>query len=196
MELKTCEVYFDFAKKREEYCLNLTGNIGQRYLKQKRQCFIGDLTYYPPITTYLYPLLGVFLSLLFITVVIMLLAKTCNEKIKKRAATAFPSFLDFKPTQTHLCKPLKIEPETVVRDLQIEPITHDPAENIMLIEIDPNEQQSWDRQSSSVDSKKYNKYGVGDLEIQDSRSSTGGYDCPHVLTLEMSPGDEVQGYRN
>ncbi|KAI7810499.1 interferon gamma receptor 1 [Triplophysa rosa] len=217
-ELKTCEASFAFAKKRDKYCLNLTGEIGQRLLKQKRQCFIGDLTYYPPITTYLYPLLGVVLSLLFISFIIMLLAKICNEQIKKKAATAFPSFLDFKPPQTHLCKPLKTVQENVASDLRIELVTHDPAENTMLIEIDPDEQQSSDWQSSSVDSKNYNKYG-GDGDLEDARSSSdldlgetvnschthtsrsisdtsAGYDCPHVLRLEMSPGDEVQGYRN
>lgn len=101
-------------------------------------------------------------------------------------------------------------------DLVLKPLTHDndPAEDT-LIDIKSDERQSPD---SSVDSKNYNKYG-GDGDLEDARSSSGfdfgemvdscqthtdrsisdtsaGYDCPHVLRLEMSPGDIVQGYRN
>lgn len=114
-----------------------------------------------------------------------------------------------------------MEPENVASDLRIEPIAHnkDPAEDVTLIDIDLEEQQSSDCQRSSVDSKNYNNYGgEGDLEDAGSSSDldemvemvnsrdfhiskstsdvSAGYDCPHVLRLEMSPGDDVEGYRN
>lgn len=41
---------------------------------------------------YLYPVLGVVLTLLFITAGIILLAKKCNSKMKKKVPSMFPHF--------------------------------------------------------------------------------------------------------
>nr|XP_055060288.1 interferon gamma receptor 1 isoform X3 [Misgurnus anguillicaudatus] len=205
-EFKTCETSIAFAEEREEYCVNLTGKIGQRSLKDKKQqCFKGDLKSYPHFTTFLYPVLGVVLGLLFITTIITLLGKRCNKKIQKKAAMAFPKFLVFKPTQTHLCEPLNVEAENVARDLQILPVTSDEDPTTQLTKLI---EFSDDEPSEGQSSEHYDKNAEdGDLEDIDTSSidteavdSTGGlssgYDCPHALRLEMSPGDLVEGYRS
>lgn len=46
----------------------------------------------PSFTVYLYPGLGVVLTLLFITAGIILLAKKCNSKMKKKVPSMFPHF--------------------------------------------------------------------------------------------------------
>ncbi|XP_065151242.2 interferon gamma receptor 1 isoform X1 [Paramisgurnus dabryanus] len=194
------------AEEREENCVNLTGTIGKRSLKdEKPLCFKGDLNSYPPFTTYLYPVLGVVLTLLFITTIITLLGKRCNQKIKKKAAMAFPNFLVFKPTQTHLCKPLNVEAENVARDLQILPVTcdKDPTQHTKLIEFSDDEDKPSEGQSSEHYDMNAEDGDLKDIDTSsidmDAGDSTGGlssgYDCPHALRLEMSPGDLVEGYR-
>ncbi|XP_065151243.2 interferon gamma receptor 1 isoform X2 [Paramisgurnus dabryanus] len=205
-EFETCKTSIAIAEEREEYCVNLTGTIGQRSLTDKKQqCFKGDLKSYPPFTTYLYPVLGVVLTLLFITTIITLLGKRCNQKIKKKAAMAFPNFLVFKPTQTHLCKPLNVEAENVARDLQILPVTcdKDPTQHTKLIEFSDDEDKPSEGQSSEHYDMNAEDGDLKDIDTSsidmDAGDSTGGlssgYDCPHALRLEMSPGDLVEGYR-
>ncbi|XDV15758.1 hypothetical protein PO909_015767, partial [Leuciscus waleckii] len=109
---KTCETSIEFSEHirvSQNYCVDLTGKIEWgRKLNLRRSCFKGDIRIYTSFTVYLYPVLGVVLSLLFITGIIMLLVTKINSEIKKRSIAAFPKLLDFKPTQTHLCEPLRL----------------------------------------------------------------------------------------
>ncbi|XP_051559913.1 interferon gamma receptor 1-like [Myxocyprinus asiaticus] len=208
LELKICETSIEFAEERKKYCVNLTGLIGQRELRPISECYEGDIKSY----LFLFSVLGVVLMLLFIAGLLLLLAKELNKKITMKAASAFPKFL-VKPTQTNLCKPLKLEAENVVREVQIVPLTYtgDPTEHAaLLIEIS-NQDQSSDWPNSSV-SSDHNCKNVRGSELEDVSSSgfndlvkpeskmvstsdlSAGYDCPHVTRQEMSPDDMVEVY--
>ncbi|XP_077102011.1 interferon gamma receptor 1 [Siphateles boraxobius] len=191
METKTCEASIGFSELREVYCINLSGQIGDRRLNpRRRSCFKGDIRNYPSFTVYLYPVLAVVFTLLIITGIIMLLVKKCYSEIKKKSRAAFPDFLVFKPKQTHLCEPLKLYPEAVASDLRIE-----PKEQTTLIEMSSDESSSsGDKDVGSCDLDNVSPYGDNDLDEADPGDSTIGYDCPHALRLEMSPGDIVKGY--
>ncbi|XP_056090320.1 interferon gamma receptor 1 [Rhinichthys klamathensis goyatoka] len=191
MKTKRCEVSIGFSELKEVYCVNLTGQIGDRQLNLRRgSCFEGDIRFYPPFTVYLYPVLGVVLSLLFTTGIIMLLVKKCYSEIKKKSMAAFPNFLVFKPTQTHLCEPLKLNPEAVASELHIE-----PKEQTTLIEMCGDEEaSSGDEDVGGRDLDNASPYGDNDLDEADAGDTSSGYDCPHELRLEMSPGDMVKAY--
>uniref|UniRef100_A0A672NMY3 Uncharacterized protein n=1 Tax=Sinocyclocheilus grahami TaxID=75366 RepID=A0A672NMY3_SINGR len=88
----SCEMSVVFSEHRGEYCIILTGNIEQKFFYPRSSCFTGDIRSYPPVTVYVYPVLGVVLTLLFITAVIMLLAKKCNSEMKKKVPSMFQHF--------------------------------------------------------------------------------------------------------
>ncbi|XP_051559111.1 interferon gamma receptor 1-like [Myxocyprinus asiaticus] len=192
LNLATCETSIQFREERQKYCVSLTGNIGQRQLKPTSGCYEGDIKSY----LFLYPVLGGILALLFIAGLLLLLAKKLDKKMKKKAAYAFPKSLEFEPTQTHFCNPLILEPKDVPNDLQIEPPTY-IGDSTLLTEIF-NEDQSSDCSSTSVSSDHSSNNVQGTFNESDNLSTSdlsAGYDCPHVLRQEISPGDMVEVYR-
>ncbi|XP_067259738.1 interferon gamma receptor 1 [Chanodichthys erythropterus] len=198
---KTCESSIEFSEHRGVYCVNLTGKVGQRSLNPRSKCFEGDIRIYPSFTVYLYPVLGVALTLIFITGIIMLLAKKFNSEIKKNAITAFPKFLVFNPAPAGQCKVLKVETEIMDSKVKIEPVG-DPHEQTTLIEMYSDEEQSsGDRDVGRGDLDNQCAYGPNllDEDDEDEEDEPGnlsnGYDSPHVnLSLQMSPGDTVNVY--
>ncbi|XP_067296912.1 interferon gamma receptor 1 [Pseudorasbora parva] len=194
METKTCETSVLFSEHRGNYCVSLTGQIGQRKLNPRRSCFRGDIRIYPPFTVYLYPVLGVVLTLLFLTVIIMLLVMKYNSEIKKEASSVRHRFGDIMPTQTHFCKP---ELEICVSDLHIEP-DEGLKEQTTLLEIacySDEEPAAGYKDERSGGSDTVSPYGENDLDDDTEQDDLpDGYDCPHALSLEMSPGDVVKGY--
>lgn len=179
----SCETSVVFSEHRGEYCINLTGKIGQRFFNLRSSCFTGDIRSYPSVTVYVYPVLGVVLTLLFITAVIMLLVKKFNSEIKKTATPIFQRFSDFHP---HPSKTLIVEPENVEPHLQIE---QKEEERTTLIELSTKD-------SESSDSEDNRSYGPNDLDEEEQDDQTNFYDCPHAprQRQEMSPGDTVDGY--
>uniref|UniRef100_A0A8C1ZHL0 Interferon gamma receptor 1 n=1 Tax=Cyprinus carpio TaxID=7962 RepID=A0A8C1ZHL0_CYPCA len=183
---ETSVVFSSVSEHRGKYCINLTGKIGQRYFNPTRSCFIGDIRSYPSFTVYLYPGLGVVLTLLFITAGIILLAKKCNSKMKKKVPSMFPHFFDFGDTQSHPPKTLYVVPDYVESHLQIE----DNKEQTSLISLSDN------KELESSDSEDKNSYGPNDLVEDEQSDLSDFYDCPHAprQKQEMSPGDLVDGY--
>ncbi|KAK2909319.1 hypothetical protein QQF64_000557 [Cirrhinus molitorella] len=190
MTQNTCEISIVFSKHEGEFCINLTGNIGQRNFNDKSECFTGDIKSYPPITVYVYPVLGVFLTLLFITGIIMLLVTKYKATIKKKASTLFPPSLRISLLpKTNLYTP---DPVQVDSNVHIEPRASTEEEILIEISDDKTEYSDTKDTGSSVSEAK-NPYGGNDL-VGSSSSLSEGYDCPHAPKQEMSPGDMVQGY--
>ncbi|XP_039541345.1 interferon gamma receptor 1 [Pimephales promelas] len=190
MKTERCEVLIGFSELREVYYVSLTGQIGQRPLNPRACQFKGDIRIYPPFTVYLYPVLGVALTLLFITTILMLLVKKFYSEIKKKSMAAFPNILVFEPTQTHLFEPLKLYQEAVASELHIE-----PKEQTTLLEICSDEEPtSGDEDVGGRDLDNASPYRKNALDEDDTGDDSGGYDCPHALRLEMSPGDMVNAY--
>ncbi|XP_059410735.1 interferon gamma receptor 1 [Carassius carassius] len=185
----SCEKSVVFSEHRGKYCIHLTGNIGQRFFNLRSSCFRGDIRRYTPFTVYLNPVLGVVLSLLFITGVIMLLAKKCNSEMKKKIPFMFPHFFDFGETQSHLPKTLCVVPDNVEPHLQIE-LVEDPEEQTSLVPLSDN------KDLERVYSEDKNSYGPNDLVEDEQSDLSDFYDCPHApkQKLEMSPGDTVDSY--
>ncbi|XP_051755456.1 interferon gamma receptor 1 [Ctenopharyngodon idella] len=182
---KTCETSIEFSEHRGVYCVNLTGKFGQRPLNPRSSCFEGDIRIYPSFTMYLYPVMGVVLTLIFITVIIMLLAKKFNSGIKKNAITAFPKFLVFNPASTDQCKVLSVKPEIMDSKVQIEPV-RDPHEQTTLIEMYSDEEQSsGDRDVGRGDSDNQCAYGPNMLDEDEPGNLSDGYDSPHVDVLSL-----------
>ncbi|ROL52046.1 hypothetical protein DPX16_23538 [Anabarilius grahami] len=183
MKNETCESSVEFSEHRGVYCVNLTGKFGQRPLNPRRKCFEGDIRIYPSFTVYLYPVLGVALTLIFITGIIMLLAKKFNSEIKKNAITAFPKFLVFNPAPAGQCKVLKVETEIMDSKVKIEPVG-DPHEQTTLIEMNSDEEQpSGDGDVGRGDLDNESAYGPNMLDEDDEDepgSLSNGYDSPHV----------------
>ncbi|XP_048051978.1 interferon gamma receptor 1 [Megalobrama amblycephala] len=186
MKNETCESSIEFSEHRGVYCVNLTGKFGQRPLNPRSKCFEGDISIYPSFTVYLYPVLGVASTLIFITVIIMLLAKKFNSEIKKNAITAFPKFLVFNPAPAGQCKVLKVETENMDSKVKIEPVG-DPQEKTTLIEMYSDEEQSsGDRDVRIGDLDNESAYGPNMLDEDDEDnedepgSLSNGYDSPHI----------------
>nr|WRW24792.1 cytokine receptor family member B17 [Megalobrama amblycephala] len=186
MKNETCESSIEFSEHRGVYCVSLTGGFEQRPLNPRSKCFEGDIRIYPSFTVYLYPALGVALTLIFITVIIMLLAKKFNSEIKKNAITAFPKFLVFNPAPAGQCKVLKVETEIMDSKVKIEPVG-DPQEKTMLIEMYSDEEQSsGDKDVRIGDLDNESAYGPNMLDEDDEDnedepgSLSNGYDSPHI----------------
>ncbi|NP_001347821.1 interferon gamma receptor 1 precursor [Sinocyclocheilus anshuiensis] len=185
----SCETSVVFSEHRGEYRIILTGNIGQRFFNPRSSCFTGDIRSYPPVTVYVYPVLGVVLTLLFIIAVSMLLAKKCNSEMKKKVPSMFQHFFDFDETQSHPSKTLNVVPDNVESCLQIEP-AEDTKEQTTLIPLSDT------RDLGSGDSEDKSSYGPNDLVEDEQSDLSDFYDCPHAprQKQEMSPGDTVDSY--
>ncbi|XP_073698228.1 interferon gamma receptor 1 [Garra rufa] len=191
MTHNTCEMSIEFSKHRGEYCISLTGEIGLRSFNDERSCFEGDIRSYPSVTEYVYPVLGVVLTLLFITGIIMLLVSKYNATIKKKASNIFPDSLKisllpspppYSPDKEHVDSNVRVEPKM-------------PPEEQHLKEICDNKTEYPDtKDPESSDSEAKNPYGGNDLVEDEPYNQSEGYDCPHAPRQEMSPGDMVDGY--
>uniref|UniRef100_A0A673JW79 Uncharacterized protein n=1 Tax=Sinocyclocheilus rhinocerous TaxID=307959 RepID=A0A673JW79_9TELE len=181
----TCETSVVFSEHRGEYCVNLTGKIGQRFFKLRSSCFTGDIRSYPPVTMYVYPVLGVVLTLLFITGIIMLLVTKCNSEMKEKVLPMFQYF------SVSCCLTLEPEPISVVK---IEP-AEDNKEQAPLLKMSDEERPSDTKDLGSGDSEVKSPYGPNDLVESEQSNQSGFYDCPHApRQQEMSPGDMVESY--
>ncbi|XP_052401301.1 interferon gamma receptor 1 [Carassius gibelio] len=185
----SCETSLVFSEHRGEYCFSLTGNIGQSIFNPRSSCFTGDIRRYTPFTVYLYPVLGVTLTLLFISGIIILLEKKCNSEMKKKVPSMFPHFFDFGETQSHLPKTLCVVADKVEPHLQIE-LVEDPEEQTSLVPLSDN------KDLERVYSEDKNSYGPNDLVEDEQSDLSDFYDCPHApkQKREMSPGDTVDSY--
>ncbi|XP_052462587.1 interferon gamma receptor 1-like [Carassius gibelio] len=170
----TCETSIVFSENRGEYCVNLTGKIRQRFFNLRSSCFTGD---YPPITVYVYPVLGVVLTLLFMTAIIMLLVTKCNSEIKKKILLMSPNVFDFGETKGDKCRTLKVEPEPCSA-VKIEPAKN-TKEQDLLLKIGDEEWSSSSKDLSSADSEVKNPYGPNDLVGSEQSDLSNFYDCPH-----------------
>nr|AAI63407.1 Interferon gamma receptor 1 [Danio rerio]AAI63417.1 Interferon gamma receptor 1 [Danio rerio]ACZ60618.1 cytokine receptor family member b17 [Danio rerio] len=190
---RTCEAYMSFPEIQDRYCVYLDGDIGQISFNNIRSCYTGELRDYPPTTVFLYSLLGVCVTLLVITGIILLLVKKCNAEIKKKASSAFPAFLeDMKSSNRN---PLENKPENVFSTVLIEPADPKPKEQALLLE-DSNELEqlygSTDVENTDTDTKSTT---AGSVILDDELDELqDGYDCPHALKVEIDNGDIVDAY--
>lgn len=188
---RTCEAYMSFSEIQDVYCVYLDGKFGQRPLKNTSSCYRGELRDYPPITVFLYSLLGVSATLLVITGIILLLVKKCNAEIKKKASSALPSFLEDMKSSSR--KPLEPKLENMFSSVLVEPADPDPKpkEQAPLMEDSKDPEQpygSTDLEDTDTDTKSTS----AGSDILDDKLD--GYDCPHGLKVEIDNGDIVDGY--
>uniref|UniRef100_A0A673K3S5 Uncharacterized protein n=1 Tax=Sinocyclocheilus rhinocerous TaxID=307959 RepID=A0A673K3S5_9TELE len=167
MKQNTCETSVVFSEHRGEYCVNLTGKIGQRFFKLRSSCFTGDIRSYPPVTMYVYPVLGVVLTLLFITGIIMLLVTKCNSEMKEKSPSVFK-------THDDECRTLKVEPEPI-SVVKIEP-AEDNKEQAPLLKMSDEERPSDTKDLGSGDSEVKSPYGPNDLVESEQSNQSGFYD--------------------
>ncbi|XP_056312418.1 interferon gamma receptor 1 isoform X2 [Danio aesculapii] len=190
---RTCEVYMNFSEIQDVYCVYLEGEIGQIRLNNTSSCYTGELRDYPPITVLLYSLLGVCVTLLVITSIILLLVKKCNAEIKKKASSAFPSFLEDMKSSNR--KPLEPKLENMFSSVLIEPADPKPKQQALLLEDSNDLEQpfgSTDLENTDTDTKSTS---AGSVVLDDELDELqDGYDCPHALKMEMDDGDIVDAY--
>uniref|UniRef100_A0A672RG09 Uncharacterized protein n=1 Tax=Sinocyclocheilus grahami TaxID=75366 RepID=A0A672RG09_SINGR len=184
--IETEEVTFTFLSARS----NSSTKNKKTSLEQSSAAFFSIITIYnPPVTMYVYPLLGVLLTLLFITGIIMLLVTKCNSEMKERVLPMFQYFSDFSKTHEDECRTLKVEPEPI-SVVKIEP-AEDNKEQAPLLKMSDEERPSDTKDLGSVKSP----YGPNDLVESEQSNQSGFYDCPHApRQQEMSPGDMVESY--
>uniref|UniRef100_A0A8C1R6H2 Fibronectin type-III domain-containing protein n=1 Tax=Cyprinus carpio TaxID=7962 RepID=A0A8C1R6H2_CYPCA len=178
MKQNTCETSIVFSEYRGEYCVNLTGKIGQRFFNLRSSCFTGDIRNYPPVTVYVYPVLGVVLTLLFITGIIMLLVSMCNSEMKKKVHLMFQYFTDFSTQPAEECRTLRVEPEaySVVKIEQSE----NTKEQDPFLEMSDDELPSSTKGLGSGELEVKSPYGPNDLVGSEQSNLSDFYDCPHA----------------
>ncbi|RXN09057.1 Interferon gamma receptor 1 [Labeo rohita] len=186
---KICEKSIVFSGHRGEYCISLTGTAGQRKFNEKSSCFTGDIRSYPSITVYLYPVLGVVLTLLFITAIIMLLVTKDKATIKKQVsdmmeAMGFLVWPNINPPPL-----LPPDREKMDSNVYMEPMISPEEQKVY--EITDNATAYSDTKDIGSGNSEFKNYGANDLVDDEPYNLSEGYDCPHAPRQEMSSGDMV-----
>ncbi|TRY86194.1 hypothetical protein DNTS_030235 [Danionella cerebrum] len=162
--VKDCSAGVKLSNHTGRYCISLEGNIGQRPLKPRRSCYTGDIRKYPPITVYLYPLLGVAATLL---------------KFKPLQQSS-PLMLEPEdPVYEMLLVPRELEPKETITYLE---------------KMEDEERTTADKDQRSNVSEMTSTSEETELEDESSGDLGDGYNCEKWPKMEMSPGDLVDAY--